>query len=394
VKILTLSNLYPRPDRPAFGMFNGQLFGQMATAQGVALSNVCLVPEWRLWRWRRIRGWSAPQGSVSGTRYQPVFYLPVIGRRWSARLYGWWNAALKHEIQKADVVYASWLFPDGVTAARLAETANVKVWIMVLGSDTYHLRNANRRGQVLAVDARVAGYVCVCQTVAQRLADVGIASERIHVVPNGVDPTRFYYVDPDQARDHLDKTLEPRLRAAIVDGISVLFVGNLVMEKGPDLCLEAFIAAAGSDDKRRLVFMGQGPMRGALARRAHDAGLSEHVHFVGSRPHIEIVHWMALADVLCLSSRTEGMPNVILEALACGCPVIASDVGACGEMLNDEPAGQVVPPGDVSALRDAMVNAFDTKTDRLALSTRHGIYTWNDQADTIVRLLGKEFDCD
>jgi glycosyltransferase involved in cell wall biosynthesis len=394
VKILTLSNLYPRPDRPTFGMFNGQLFGQMATTEGVSLRNICLVPEWRLWRWRHIRGWSAPSGSVPGTRYQPVFYLPIIGRQWSARLYCWWNAALKHEVQKADVVYASWLFPDGVAAAHLAESTNVKVWIMVLGSDTYHLRDANRRAQIQAVDARVAGYVCVCQTVAQRLVDVGIASERIHVVPNGVDPKRFYYVAPSQAHEHLSKTLESPLRAAIADGISVLFVGNLVMEKGPDLCLDAFIAAAGTDNKRRLVFIGQGAMQASLERRVQDAGLSERVHFVGNRPHTEIVHWMALADVLCLSSRTEGMPNVVLEALACGCPVIASDVGACDEMLNDEPAGQVVPPGDVPALRDAMTKIFDIVTDRVALSARHGVYTWHDQANTIVQLLGEEMDCD
>jgi teichuronic acid biosynthesis glycosyltransferase TuaC len=397
VKILTLSNLYPRPDRPTFGMFNGQLFGQMAATEGVALSNVCLVPEWRLWRWRRIRGWSAPPGSVPGTRYQPVFYLPVIGRRWSARLYGWWNTALKHEIQKADVVYASWLFPDGVTAARLAESANVKVWIMVLGSDTFHLRDANKREQIQAVDARVAGYVCVCQPVADRLVDVGIAPSRVHVVPNGVDSDAFRYIPANVARDALQVLAPDVSRDVAVRDHFILFVGNLVPVKGPEVCLDAFVELCNASDSEtsetQLVFLGQGPMKEELLVRVRASGHEGRVHFLGNRPHGEMVNWMSLAACLCLSSRAEGMPNVVLESLSTGLPVVATDVGACREMLHGEPAGKLVASEDAHGLAVALSAMLRMDVDRPALAARHGSYTWRDQAERILEIIKERKAC-
>ncbi|MDE0838050.1 MAG: glycosyltransferase [Kiritimatiellae bacterium] len=391
MKILTLSNLYPRPDRPTFGMFNQQLFRQFDRCEGVSLGNVCLVPEWRIWRWTKLSRWRAPVHALKATNYEPVFYFPVIGRSVGAALYALSRNRMRRHIRGTDVVFASWLYPDGVYATRLQKDTQARVWVMALGSDTFHLRNARRRKQVLKADATIAGYICVCAPVAQRLIDAGIAQERVHVVPNGVDPEQFYYVAQEVAFAALADARSAVAAAKALTRIDVLFVGNLVAEKGPDVCLEAFIACCSNGgETRQLVYIGHGPMLGALQQRAEEAGLADHVHFIACRPHDEILNWMASAECLCLSSRSEGMPNVVLEALAAGLPVAATDVGACREMLEGESAGRVVSPDDVPALAEAMEALLGMDIDREALSQRHRQYTWRHQAERILELINEK----
>ncbi|MDA1043889.1 MAG: glycosyltransferase, partial [Verrucomicrobia bacterium] len=106
-----------------------------------------------------------------------------------------------------------------------------------------------------------------------------------------------------------------------------------------------------------------------------------------NRPHGEMSNWMSLAACLCLSSRTEGMPNVVLEALATGVPVVATDVGACGDMLSQEPAGQVVASEDVHGLATALISTVTADIDRKSVAARHGGYSWRDQAEQILNLI-------
>lgn len=391
MKLLTISNLHPRPDRPQAGMFNAQLFRELAKqvggASGSGLRNLVLVPEWRLWRWAAIRRWQSPVDDGPVTTYCPVAYVPVVGRSWSAATYAWSRRDLVPAIRNADVVLTVWLYPDGVVAARLAREAGKPVWVMVLGSDAAHLNDPARRAAVRDAARTVSGWICVSAPLARQLTAAGIDPGRVHVIPNGVDRARFHHRDARVARRELGADWPAEFDQVPV----ILFVGNLVTVKAPDVLLSALSnlerAGVGRGAEARLVVIGAGPLRRALEAQARTRGLAARIRFVGTQSHARMPLWMAAADCLCLCSRSEGMPNVVLEALACGTPVVATNVGACPDMLAGEPASRLVQADDPAGLARALGEVLGMSVDRVALAERHGRRSWQDQAADVLRLL-------
>lgn len=395
MRVLTISNLHPRPDRPQLGMFNAQLFEQFART--VEVVNICLVPEWRVWRWPRIRRARLPTPSSYPTYFLPVPYVPVFSRNRGPRVYALTMRSLTDRVAATDVVYASWLFPDGVAATHLAARCRRPSWTMVLGSDTFHLQQPARRRQIVAASGHAAGLVCVCRLLADRLVRAGVPSSKTHVVPNGVDPSVFRYRSRVEGMAGLVACrgdFDSPSWLARPGGPVVLFVGNLVHVKGPDILSRAFDSfrrLRGAIAPVRLVVIGEGPMRAELERWALSPGLAGSVFFAGCRPHHEVAMWMNVADCLCLPSRSEGMPNVVLEAAASGLPVVAADVGACREMVGGDPLARVVDPGDASGMAEAMALLSSASDEtRQALAQRHGRRTWGDQARAILDLVGNQ----
>jgi glycosyltransferase involved in cell wall biosynthesis len=400
MKLLTISNLYPWPDQPTRGTFNAQLFRAFAEQLNSrdALTNICLVPEWRVWRWKRIQEWQDPCSPPFSTAYLPVPYVPLIGRNWSRRTYLSSLRALHPLVEDADVVFSTWLYPDGVAATRLALAGNKPSWIMVQGSDTFHLRNSTRRKAVLEACSAMAGLICVCRSLADRLIEAGVNRDKIHIAPNGVDTSLFQYRTREDARRQL--SLVPTLPYSHTPvPPHVLFVGNLVPVKGPDILLEAWARLQNAPPRqlnnpatRQLIVIGAGSMRRQLERQVHRLGIADTVTFLGARPHYETSLWMNAADCLCLSSRSEGMPNVVLEALASGLPLVAADVGACREMLEREPLARVVPVESVDSLVRALSDTLDHSEDRRSMAHRHGRRAWSDQAREILELIAAGLD--
>jgi glycosyltransferase involved in cell wall biosynthesis len=200
---------------------------------------------------------------------------------------------------------------------------------MALGSDTFHLQSPSRRKRILAACTQAKGIICVAQVLADRLAAAGVPQAKLHVIPNGVSP--------------LTPSLSPEGRGRRA---SILYVGNLVPVKGPDILLQAFASLTTQQPchtTTTLTLIGAGPMRSKLERLARTLGIGDQVRFLGRRPPEEVADWMNRADVLCLPSRSEGMPNVVLEARACGLPVVASPAGAIPELPLDKTHFLVVP---------------------------------------------------
>ena len=247
--LITVSNLFPRPDHPTLGMYNYYLFREMTEEKGIQkvfeerprhYLNICLVPSWKVWQWRTIRQWTSP--NQVPTTYLPVFTLPWVGRS-----INWWFYArsLRRYLTSPsghdsttqqlnnlttegspDTFYVPWLYPDGVAVARAIRGTGARLWLMALGSDTFHLRSPLRRKMILESCRAAEGIICVANVLADRLADAGVPREKLHVVPNGVDTALF----TPQTLDHRPETIASP---------TILYVGNLVPVKGPDLLLEA-----------------------------------------------------------------------------------------------------------------------------------------------------------
>jgi glycosyltransferase involved in cell wall biosynthesis len=401
MNLLTVSNLYPWPTQPTRGLYNAQLFRALhegaRTADGCrGVTNLCPVAEWRVWRWPAIRAWRDPTAVPFVTRYVPSFHLPVVGRNVAAAFH---FSALARAVaqwpQRFDAVLASWLYADGVAAVRLARQVDAPCWLMALGTDTFHLSSPVRRRAILDACTHAAGIICVAHPLAERLTAAGVDAAKIRTIPNGVDSTRFRFMGREAA------TAELQTRAGSDPAIGsvldwrrnpaariALFVGNLVSVKGPDVLLKAWSRVAAYGSPARLLVIGDGPLRKRLEAVARAANLSDTVRFLGSRPHEEIPLWMNWADGLCLPSRSEGMPNVVVESLACGLPVAAARVGNCEELLADARLAEAFAPGDADELAAALARvlgaAVNASARRQAAERNGARFSWARQARQIL----------
>jgi len=183
--------------------------------------------------------------------------------------------------------------------------------------------------------------VAVSSVLRQSAIELGIPSSHCVVIPNSVD-TDYFFVPADQLQG----------REQII-----LFVGSLIKRKGVDILLKALVKTLRIAPEALCVIAGEGPEQGHLESLAHELGISERIQFLGmiDRTHVRI--WMQRAKVLVLPSTEEGQGVVMLEAMACGTPVIGTSVGGIPEVLTSE-VGWLVPPTDVDALNAALLDAL------------------------------------
>ena len=191
--------------------------------------------------------------------------------------------------------------------------------------------------------------IAVSGDIARKLEESGVDPQKIRVVFNGVDQ-RFFPQPLEGARTRLDL---PESR------FIVLFIGLLAPVKGLEVLLQAMPRL--EDEKALCLLVGEGPLRTELQRQVEEKKLQGQVSFAGARPTAEIPLWLNAADVLVLPSYSEGRPNVVLEAQACGVPVVATRVGGTPELIRDGESGLLVDSGDAGGLATAIRRLIDDK---------------------------------
>lgn len=212
----------------------------------------------------------------------------------------------------------------------------------------------------------VDAYVATTAEIAAALEGEGYAPARIARVPNFVDTDLFRPPTDDERAD---------LRAALglVERAVVVCSGRLTARKNVDVLLEAFAGACARATSARpplLVLLGDGPERAVLEARAARPDLAGKVLFAGFRD--DVPRWLRAADVFVLPSRLEGLPNAVLEAMATGLPVLATDIGGCREAIVPGESGLLVAPGDARALEDALARLLDDPALRARLGAAAG----------------------
>ncbi len=403
--LLFVTNLFPRPDMPQCATYNAQLLLAVACRlrkQGGRVSVLVLVAASDFRRWSIIRQWRLPttsdalsQAGVS-VYYEPAPHVPVIGRDLAWRFCGHACHRRENLFADADVVVGSWLYPDCVAAELLARRHGCAFFARAHGTDRFHLDAPVRGARTMAMLHRSRRVLVNCGFMRDELVARGLSGEQIAIVPNGVDQTRFGLREKGAAVETLRGASQGAAEGANTalmeasDTKTVLYVGNLVGIKGPDRLVEA---CAGLP-LCRLLIVGSGPMRRALERRCEELGVQERVHFLGPRPHAEVAQWMNIADCLCLPSRSEGMPNVVVEALASGTPVVATRVGDVPNLVQDGVSGAVVANGSntqvVTDLRTAMADILEREWDRKQIRATVAQYTWSGAADGLLRVIDEE----
>lgn len=272
------------------------------------------------------------------------------------------------QIFSPDIILCYWAYPDGFANALLSKILHVPIVIGCLGSDiNLHTKYFLRRTQI-AWSLKHAGKILVVSDAMRRqVHELVIENTKIKVIPNGVDTANFYPMDQRWARKRLGLDPCPKI---------ILYVGRLSEEKGLTTLIEAFSKLPYRQD-RLLVIVGSGDMQARCQALVMTLCLNQYVIFVGERPHHEIPFWVNASDVICLPSFREGWPNVVMEALACGKPVVASNVGGVPEILTSEALGILSEPGDPIDLAEKLSKATTSCWNEEILRNRINSRSWD-----------------
>ncbi len=388
MRVLIVTKIFPNSVEPLSSPFNRQQFS--------ALSRMCDVEVLATIPWfpgaSALSRWSAAgrlsrvpaRETLDGltVRHPRFAFVPKLGHSFSGPLYA---ASLAPTVLRyagrVDVVLGAWAYPDGFAAVAIAELLKVPAVVKLHGSDINVLASwpGPRRRLEWALP-RAARVVAVSRQLAARACELGVAPERVDIVPNGIDREAFRPRDRAEARRQLGLPEQGRI---------VLYVGHLAEQKGAFDLIRAFKHAAPDLGDTQLVMVGGG--EGAAACRALAESLNVSASFVGEQPHDAIPQWLAACDLLALPSWNEGMPNVVLEALASGRPVVATPVGGIPDVV-DERVGCLVPPRDVARLASALSTTLATPRSAEAIAAALERPSWPESAgllyDSLLRALG------
>ena len=258
-----------------------------------------------------------------------------------------------------DFIDAHYYYPDGVAAAFLASWFRKPLFITARGTDLNVIsKYVVPRWQIKWAAQRARASIAVSQSLADLLLRMNVPPGKVHTIRNGVDLARFRQGDKDECR---------RLLALRRDGAILLSVGNLVPLKGHVMMIDAIARIRASGNDATLVVVGIGPEMSRLKRRASTLGMDHAVRFVGHVDNEELWRWYSAADALILASSREGWPNVLLESMACGTPVVATKVGGVSEIVSDPVAGELVRTRDVESLVLALNRVLATRRDPTAV---------------------------
>ena len=354
LKVLVVSRLYPRPSDTVLGIFVEEEVKELSKhCQIKVASPTPWFPPLKLFkRWYaysripiheirdgievfRPRALVLPRNLLFPS-LGFSFYLSL--RRFAAEL------AMAFPF---DLLHAHTVYPDGFAAVLLGKALKRPVVITIHGGDVtvYFKRLLGRRLGLWAL-SNSDRVIAVSDALRREVVEeYGANGEKITVIANGVDVTKFAPLPRAEASDSL------KLGG---DASRILYVGGIQRSKGIDYLLKAAARLAGTSPRAiEVLLVGDGDYMGAAKLLADELGIADSTTFAGQRPHAEIPFWMNACDVLVLPSLSEGFGVVLIEAMACGKPVVATRCGGPEDIVNTQ-TGLLVPPEDDIALSEAL----------------------------------------
>jgi teichuronic acid biosynthesis glycosyltransferase TuaC len=374
MKILTFSTLYPNAARPGHGIFVETRLRYLVGSGAVQPTVVAPVP------WFPFEGGvfgeyakhaRAPREETrSGIRVLHPRYplIPKVGMTTAPALLA--AAALPvlqgllARGQDFDLIDAHYFYPDGVAAAWLGRRLNRPVVITARGTDLNLIPQYTLPRRMIQWAARQsAGMITVCKALKDTLVELGIEPQRVDVLRNGVDLQLFQPIARAERRAELG-----------LSGRTLLSVGFLIPRKGHDLV----IAALPMLPDVELLIAGEGPEEASLKALAARLNVHQRVRFLGALPQARLRDYYGTADALVLASSREGWANVLLESMACGTPVVASNVWGTPEVVAAPEAGVLMAERTPEALAGAVRQLFANYPDHAATRRYAERFSWDD----------------
>jgi glycosyltransferase involved in cell wall biosynthesis len=390
-RLLVFTTLFPHPGRPHSGVFIRERMFRVARI--LPLTVVAPIP------WFPLQGLirlfrphfrpSAPYHEVQEgiDVYHPRFFsIPGFCKSWDGLFMalGCYRLVLHLKRQKGfDIIDAHFAFPDGYAATLLGKWCKVPVTITLRGTEVPLSKDPGRRGRIVRALAQADRVFSVAESLKQHAVSLGADGNKIRVVGNGVDSRKFSPVSKAEARAALGLPLDAPI---------LITVGGLVERKGFHRVIECLPELRRQFPDLRYLIVGgagaEGDWRQQLEDQVARQQLQESVHFLGAMPSDQLRVPLSAADVFVLATRNEGWANVLLEAMACGLPVAATDVGGNREVIRDDRLGIVVPFGDAAALQQALADALRRNWDHESIIAYARKNDWEKRVEVLI----KEFE--
>jgi glycosyltransferase involved in cell wall biosynthesis len=367
LKVLTFSTLFPSSVKPGHGIFVETRLRELLKSGQVESRVIAPVP----WfpsshpRWGEYARFAAvparEQRNGIDVLHPRYLLVPKVGMTSAPLTLALGaRAAVQRLLDEGfdfDLIDAHYYYPDGVAAALLAKWFGKPLTITARGTDLNLIPQYTLPRRMIEWAARrAAGSIGVCAALMDVLRGWGHDPARLHVLRNGVDLQRFRPLPQADMRAELGVGGEPLL----------LSVGHLIERKGHHVAIEALAELARTQPAARLVIIGEGEERAALTALAARLGVADKVRLMGSLPNTELLKWYSAADVLLLCSSREGWANVLLESMACGTPVVATDIWGTPEVVGDAAAGRLVACREGRAFAAATAELLAAGVDRAA----------------------------
>ena len=376
MNILVYTNLFPDSVRPNHGIFTLKRMGILNNSGDCRIKVVAPVPYCPPWPFLGKKWYQYSQikkrEEIEGIEvYHPRYLLfPKISMLLHGLLMFLGSYFTVRKIYREfvfDIIDAHFIYPDGFAAMLLSKTMKKPLSVSALGSDIHEFTKYRIIRDMIYLTLKNADVVIsVCQALKSDIIKMGIQDSKIHVIPSGVDINRFYPIDKNNARTKLGL---PK------NGNIILSVGSLIPLKGFQTIIAALPNILKKHPETYLYIIGKGQYKKDLINLIDQFDLKNHVVLVGQRPNHELPFWYNAADIFCLASFREGWPNVVMEAIACGTPVVATKVFGIPEIINSSDLGILVKP-DKNSVKDGLMEAINTIWDRKKISSFTNNRTW------------------
>ncbi len=372
IRLVTFSTLYPNTAQPTHGVFVENRLRHLV-ASGAVVSRVVAPIPWfpsksprfgQYARYAEAAAWQERHGlTVHHPRYPAI---PKIGMSAAPFLLAMAALPAVRAAVKAgggaDLIDAHYLYPDGVAATIIGRLLGIPTVMTARGTDVSLIPRFDApRRMIQRAAAEAAGIITVSAALKDGLVALDVDPSRITVLRNGVDLRLFRPLDREATRRRLG-----------LDGRVLISVGHLIERKGHHLIVEAMPSLPGFS----LLIAGEGPERAALEAQIARLGLGDRVRLLGARPHDELPELYGAADALVLASSREGWANVLLEAMACGTPVVATPIWGNPEVVARPEAGILTAGRSAAAIADGVNALFDRLPSREATRGYASDFSW------------------
>lgn len=385
-RVLSLCCLYPNPLQPGQGLFVQRRLQHLAE-----LTEVRIIAPFAIVQYGNQGGSKLRIAESRCPVRRRDGAAPVLHPRWfypplSGSLTGLWLclrlapmlARLRREFP-FEVIDTHFGHPEGIAGALLSAMLGVPFTMTLRGNEPKHSRTRLERAWMSWALRRASAVFTVSARLREFAIGLGALPAKVKVVPNGVDAAIFYPRDRTACRARHGFAMDRPL---------ILSAGALVERKGHHRIVRCLAALRERGIRPQLAIAGgrgpEGAFEEELRTLAAAEGLERDVRFLGAVPAETLAELMSAADVFCLASTNEGWPNVVHEALACGAPVVATDVGAVPEMLPDGRYGIIVPVNDQPALEQALGRALCGTWDRGAIAAWGHARSWSQVAGEVL----------
>ena len=394
-KVLVISYLFPNSQYPEFGIF--VLNRLKAISKYCSITVINPIPWFplshklnRYENFNKIPEFERIEGLPV---YHPRFFIIPKYCKFIDPFFYFYSvfSVLKKNREKIrfDLIDLHWTYPDILSGKILSKMYRKKWIINIRGKAAMNIvpeRKTERFKQerslrhcILKKNIVYPDKVITLSNELKRICNkTGVGSDKIKTIHNGVDVETFYYVDKKSARERLNLS---------EDKIILFSVGNLIYGKGFDRIINGFADILSEYENVIYYIAGSTGAAGdylkSLRTLINKTGLQNHVILLGQLKHGKLPLWYNASDLFCLPSRSEGCPNVLMEALACGCPCVATHVGMVSEIFKDDPMGKLVQ-NEGKSIIEGIKRLLSKRFDRKQISILMKQHTWDACARKVV----------